>query len=125
MVLMSRLFILQALEGREIKESSTEGGGLSWSTGIAEVSLPIDYKIKNIEATEEAKRLRQQELEMARAKDAVGDKKYTLSLGNKTASYIQEIDRTNGGNRSEGFEHSTDDAAVGRFIKSQQRYNKS
>ncbi|CAI5968715.1 unnamed protein product [Closterium sp. NIES-65] len=34
-----------------------EEGGTAWTTGIAEVQLPIDYKLGNIEATEEAKRM--------------------------------------------------------------------
>lgn len=31
-------------------------GPISWSTGIAEVALPIDYKLQNIEATELARK---------------------------------------------------------------------
>lgn len=44
----------------------------SWSTGIAEVQLPMSYKLKNIEATEKA------------ANNAL---KYSLNLHGKSATY--------------------------------------
>jgi hypothetical protein len=30
-------------------EERQEGGALAWNTGIAEVELPVDFKLKNIE----------------------------------------------------------------------------
>jgi hypothetical protein len=33
-----------------------EGGPIAYSTGIAEVALPIEFKLRNIEATERAQK---------------------------------------------------------------------
>jgi len=34
----------------------SEGGPIAYSTGIAEVALPIEFKLRNIEATEKAQK---------------------------------------------------------------------
>jgi len=34
-----------------------EGAPIAWNTGIAEVALPIQYKLKNIEQTEKARKV--------------------------------------------------------------------
>jgi hypothetical protein len=48
---------LKALEGVKVKVGDgSRGPGIAWTTGIAEVALPIDYKLQNIEATELAKK---------------------------------------------------------------------
>ncbi|CAI5471899.1 unnamed protein product, partial [Closterium sp. Yama58-4] len=46
--------------GVQVGKLEGEEGGTAWTTGIAEVQLPIDYKLSNIEATEEAKRMLQE-----------------------------------------------------------------
>jgi hypothetical protein len=48
--LMSRLRHVQALT----QSADDDVGALSWNTGIAEVALPIEFKLKNIEETESA-----------------------------------------------------------------------
>ena len=40
-------------EGRMVE--ANEGVGVAWNTGLAEVELPIEFKLRNIEATEAAK----------------------------------------------------------------------
>lgn len=40
-----------------VKKRNSEESSTQWTTGIAEVQLPIEYKLKNIEETEAAKKL--------------------------------------------------------------------
>ena len=48
-------------EGRYVAQAGpgdkeeSDGGPMAWNTGIAEVELPIEFKLKNIEQTEEIK----------------------------------------------------------------------
>lgn len=41
----------------KVKSRNTGEGSTQWTTGIAEIQLPIEYKLKNIEETEAAKKL--------------------------------------------------------------------
>ncbi|RVX01626.1 Protein COP1 suppressor 2 [Vitis vinifera] len=52
-----------AVKRRNSEESSTQ-----WTTGIAEVQLPVEYKLRNIEETEAAKKLLQDKRLMGRTK---------------------------------------------------------
>lgn len=54
----------QGKKGGEGEGTVSEGGPIAYSTGIAEVALPIEFKLRNIEATERA----QQALEREGAK---------------------------------------------------------
>lgn len=47
-------------EHLKVKQSALDEGSSAWTTGIAEVALPIDFKLKNIEETEAAKKALQQ-----------------------------------------------------------------
>ncbi|KAI3850844.1 hypothetical protein MKW92_015392 [Papaver armeniacum] len=53
---------------RNLEESSTQ-----WTTGIAEVQLPIEYKLRNIEETEAAKKLLQEKRLAGRTKMRAGN----------------------------------------------------
>ncbi|KAJ7547123.1 hypothetical protein O6H91_08G070200 [Diphasiastrum complanatum] len=43
-------------EHLKVRRRNAEEGSTQWTTGIAEVQLPIEYKLKNIEETEAAKK---------------------------------------------------------------------
>jgi len=43
-------------EAAAAEEDPTQGGVLAWNTGLAEVALPVDVKLANVQATEAAKR---------------------------------------------------------------------
>ncbi|XP_072975871.1 protein COP1 SUPPRESSOR 2 [Typha angustifolia] len=44
----------------KVKKRNSEESSTQWTTGIAEVQLPIEYKLRNIEETEAAKKLLQE-----------------------------------------------------------------
>ncbi|KAF3787386.1 Uncharacterized protein EJ110_NYTH12173 [Nymphaea thermarum] len=46
-------------EHLKVKRRNSEESSTQWTTGIAEVQLPIEYKLRNIEETEAAKKLLQ------------------------------------------------------------------
>ncbi|PIN00524.1 hypothetical protein CDL12_26972 [Handroanthus impetiginosus] len=52
----------------KVKRRSSEENSTQWTTGIAEVQLPIEYKLRNIEETEAAKKLLQEKRLGGRAK---------------------------------------------------------
>lgn len=47
-------------ENLKVKRRNSEESSTQWTTGIAEIQLPIEYKLKNIEETEAAKKLLQE-----------------------------------------------------------------
>lgn len=55
-------------EHLKVKRRNSEESSTQWTTGIAEIQLPIEYKLKNIEETEAAKKLLQEKRLMGRAK---------------------------------------------------------
>jgi hypothetical protein len=82
----------QALEGRSIVDNSQKGDGtgLAWTTGIAEVALPIDFKLRNIEATEAARRKQEEDKEARRELKRISQMQKTLCLGNTTTALIRQ-----------------------------------
>ncbi|KAJ4825587.1 Protein COP1 SUPPRESSOR 2 [Turnera subulata] len=58
-------------EHLKVKRRNSEESSTQWTTGIAEVQLPIEYKLKNIEETEAAKKLLQEKRLMGRAKSEI------------------------------------------------------
>ncbi|THG08349.1 hypothetical protein TEA_027847 [Camellia sinensis var. sinensis] len=54
--------------GVGVKRRNSEESSTQWTTGIAEVQLPIEFKLKNIEETEAAKKLLQEKRRMGRMK---------------------------------------------------------
>lgn len=91
-----------------VKTTDDEGPATSWSTGIAEVALPMSFKLKNIKATEAAiseaqKKWEAEEKEKKRAavNSGVGD--YSFQRFNdfrmndpafKAYSMLQQHDKT-------------------------------
>ncbi|XP_059625503.1 protein COP1 SUPPRESSOR 2 [Cornus florida] len=55
-------------EHLKVKRRNSEESSTQWTTGIAEVQLPIEYKLRNIEETEAAKKLLQEKRLMGRSK---------------------------------------------------------
>ncbi|KAL2247113.1 UNVERIFIED_CONTAM: Protein COP1 SUPPRESSOR 2, partial [Sesamum indicum] len=55
-------------EHLKVKRRSSQENSTQWTTGIAEVQLPIEYKLRNIEETEAAKKLLQEKRYVGRAK---------------------------------------------------------
>ncbi|XP_058114742.1 protein COP1 SUPPRESSOR 2 [Magnolia sinica] len=70
-------------EHLKVKRRNSEESSTQWTTGIAEVQLPIEYKLRNIEETEAAKKLLQE-------KRLVGRTKPELSIPSSySADYFQ------------------------------------
>ncbi|GER45869.1 hepatocellular carcinoma-associated antigen 59family protein [Striga asiatica] len=53
---------------KQVKRRSSGENSTQWTTGIAEIQLPIEYKLRNIEETEAAKKLLQEKKLVGRAK---------------------------------------------------------
>ncbi|EYU46891.1 hypothetical protein ABFS82_04G000400 [Erythranthe guttata] len=54
-------------EHLKVKRRSSDENSTQWTTGIAEIQLPIEYKLRNIEETEAAKKLLQEKRLVGRA----------------------------------------------------------
>lgn len=52
----------------KVKRRNSEESSTQWTTGIAEVQLPMEYKLRNIEETEAAKKLIQEKRLMSHTK---------------------------------------------------------
>ena len=71
-----------------VAKNDADGGPMAWNTGIAEVELPIEFKLKNIEETEKMK-----SRQMSGSGNAYGGRgganKYRgmSTVGNMTANY--------------------------------------
>jgi hypothetical protein len=52
----------------QVKRRNSEESSTQWTTGIAEIQLPIEYKLRNIEETEAAKKVLQEKRLMGRTK---------------------------------------------------------
>uniref|UniRef100_A0A7N0TGK4 Uncharacterized protein n=1 Tax=Kalanchoe fedtschenkoi TaxID=63787 RepID=A0A7N0TGK4_KALFE len=52
----------------KVKKRNSNESSTQWTTGIAEIQLPIEYKLKNIEETEAAKKLLQDKRLTSRTK---------------------------------------------------------
>ncbi|XP_042453001.1 protein COP1 SUPPRESSOR 2-like [Zingiber officinale] len=55
---MDELYVVP--EHLKVKKRNSEESSTQWTTGIAEIQLPIEYKLRNIEETEAAKKLLQE-----------------------------------------------------------------
>ncbi|CAL9196431.1 unnamed protein product [Musa hybrid cultivar] len=78
---MDELYVVP--EHLKVKKRNSEESSTQWTTGIAEVQLPIEYKLRNIEETEAAKKLLQE-------KRFVGKTKSELNIPSSySADYFQ------------------------------------
>ncbi|XP_050237277.1 protein COP1 SUPPRESSOR 2 [Mercurialis annua] len=77
------------VKGRNSEESSTQ-----WTTGIAEIQLPIEYKLKNIEETEAAKKLLQEKRLTGRVKsDFSIPSSYSADYFQRGRDYAEKLRR--------------------------------
>ncbi|CAM0873389.1 unnamed protein product [Alopecurus aequalis] len=74
---------------KNMEESSTQ-----WTTGIAEVQLPIEYKLRNIEETEAAKKLLQEKRLAGKTKsDANIPSSYSADYFHRGRDYAENLRR--------------------------------
>ncbi|XP_078436230.1 integrator complex subunit-like protein isoform X2 [Wolffia australiana] len=79
----------------KLKRKNPEESSTQWTTGIAEVQLPIEYKLRNIEETEAAKKLLQEKTLMAsRAKlDLHIPSSYSADYSQRGKDYAEKLRR--------------------------------
>lgn len=81
-------------EHLKVKKRNSEESSTQWTTGIAEVQLPIEYKLKNIEETEAAKKLLQEKRLMGRAKsDFSIPSSYSADYFQRGRDYAEKLRR--------------------------------
>lgn len=78
----------------KVKKRSSEESSTQWTTGIAEVQLPIEYKLKNIEETEAAKKLLQERRLMGRPKSEFSiPSSYSADYFQRGKDYAEKLRR--------------------------------
>ncbi|KAK8588164.1 hypothetical protein V6N13_087111 [Hibiscus sabdariffa] len=81
-------------EHLKVKKRNSEESSTQWTTGIAEVQLPIEYKLRNIEETEAAKKLLQEKRFMGRAKSEVNiPSSYSADYFQRGRDYAEKLRR--------------------------------
>ncbi|CAN0899436.1 Protein COP1 SUPPRESSOR 2 [Linum grandiflorum] len=81
-------------EHLKVKKRNSEESSTQWTTGIAEVQLPIEYKLKNIEETEAAKKLLQEKRLMGRAKSDLNiPSSYSADYFQRGRDYAEKLRR--------------------------------
>ncbi|WVZ57089.1 hypothetical protein U9M48_007525 [Paspalum notatum var. saurae] len=78
----------------KVKKKNSEESSTQWTTGIAEVQLPIEYKLKNIEETEAAKKMLQEKRLAAKPKsDANIPSSYSADYFHRGKEYDEKRQR--------------------------------
>lgn len=81
-------------EHLKVKRRNSEESSTQWTTGIAEVQLPIEYKLKNIEETEAAKKLLQEKRLVGRSKTDSGiPSSYSADYFQRGKDYAEKLRR--------------------------------
>ncbi|KAL1339573.1 protein COP1 SUPPRESSOR 2 [Arachis duranensis] len=81
-------------EHLKVKRRNSEESSTQWTTGIAEVQLPIEYKLKNIEETEAAKKLLQEKRLMGRTKSEFSiPSSYSADYFQRGRDYAEKLRR--------------------------------
>ncbi|KAK4282644.1 hypothetical protein QN277_013998 [Acacia crassicarpa] len=81
-------------EHLKVKRRNSEESSTQWTTGIAEVQLPIEYKLKNIEETEAAKKLIQEKRLMGRTKSEFSiPSSYSADYFQRGRDYAEKLRR--------------------------------
>ncbi|XP_054816004.1 protein COP1 SUPPRESSOR 2 isoform X2 [Prosopis cineraria] len=81
-------------EHLKVKRRNSEESSTQWTTGIAEVQLPIEYKLRNIEETEAAKKLIQEKRLMGRAKSEFSiPSSYSADYFQRGRDYAEKLRR--------------------------------
>ncbi|KAF3967656.1 hypothetical protein ACB098_12G130400 [Castanea mollissima] len=78
----------------KVKRRNSEESSTQWTTGIAEVQLPIEYKLRNIEETEAAKKLLQEKRLMGRPKSELNlPSSYSADYFQRGKDYAEKLRR--------------------------------
>ncbi|KDP32433.1 hypothetical protein JCGZ_13358 [Jatropha curcas] len=86
--------LYQIPEHLKVKRRNSEESSTQWTTGIAEVQLPIEYKLRNIEETEAAKKLLQEKRLMGRAKSEFSiPSSYSADYFQRGRDYAEKLRR--------------------------------
>ncbi|KAF2309165.1 hypothetical protein GH714_000976 [Hevea brasiliensis] len=81
-------------EHLKVKRRNSEESSTQWTTGIAEVQLPIEYKLRNIEETEAAKKLLQEKRLMGQAKSEFSiPSSYSADYFQRGRDYAEKLRR--------------------------------
>ncbi|KAL5563822.1 hypothetical protein UlMin_033569 [Ulmus minor] len=81
-------------EHLKVKRRNSEESSTQWTTGIAEVQLPIEYKLKNIEETEAAKKLLQEKRLTDRTKSDLSiPSSYSADYFQRGRDYAEKLRR--------------------------------
>ncbi|KAK6919744.1 Telomere length and silencing protein 1, partial [Dillenia turbinata] len=107
-------FINWMVKRRNSEESSTQ-----WTTGIAGVQLPLEYKLRNIEETGVAKKLLQEKRFMGKSKtEANTSSSYSADYFHRGRDYAEKLRR---GRR----QAATDEFMLERFCKRERQCRNS
>ncbi|OIW07054.1 hypothetical protein TanjilG_02688 [Lupinus angustifolius] len=81
-------------EHLKVKRRNSEESSTQWTTGIAEIQLPIEYKLKNIEETEAAKKLLQEKRLIGKAKSEFSiPSSYSADYFQRGRDYAEKLRR--------------------------------
>ncbi|XP_058198007.1 protein COP1 SUPPRESSOR 2 [Rhododendron vialii] len=81
-------------EHLKVKRRNSEESSTQWTTGIAEIQLPIEYKLRNIEETEAAKKLLQEKRLTGRIKtDSSIPSSYSADYFQRGRDYAEKLRR--------------------------------
>lgn len=81
-------------EHLKVKRRNSEESSTQWTTGIAEVQLPIEYKLRNIEETEAAKKLIQDKRLTGRSKTELSiPSSYSADYSQRGKDYAEKQKR--------------------------------
>lgn len=81
-------------EHLKVKKRNSEESSTQWTTGIAEVQLPIEFKLKNIEETEAAKKLLQEKRLTGKTKSEVNiPASYSADFFQRGRDYAEKLRR--------------------------------
>lgn len=110
-------------EHLKVKRRNSEESSTQWTTGIAEIQLPIEFKLKNIEETEAAKKLLQEKRLMGRAKtDSSIPSSYSADYFQRGKDYAEKLRRDHPelykdkGANNNGESRASDTAATDEFM---------
>ncbi|XP_037449107.1 protein COP1 SUPPRESSOR 2-like [Triticum dicoccoides] len=78
----------------KVRKKNMEESSTQWTTGIAEVQLPIEYKLRNIEETEAAKKMLQERRLAGKTKsDANIPSSYSADYFHRGRDYAEKLRR--------------------------------
>ncbi|KAJ4954508.1 hypothetical protein NE237_011291 [Protea cynaroides] len=86
--------LVAGVQLNKVKKRNSEESSTQWTTGIAEVQLPIEFKLRNIEETEAAKKLLQEKRLVGRAKSELSiPSSYSADYFQRGRDYAEKLRR--------------------------------